>query len=185
MIINIFDNLIILIIFCKTRIAYIFFLKSTDLVRNINHITSYFVSNLVLATLIQRPTSVRWHAIDLEGKRNLIIHRSHWSLRLTRYICILLQIVYTLACEQAHIWGHARKAKSEFKRERSGEEQSGEEARIRSPNFSTEQSKLTFENLVIGEVACLQLVYLFTSHNHVYIPLCKHASRPIRARVLS
>ena len=28
-------------------------------------------------------------------------------------------------------------------------------------------------------------VYNFTSHNHVYILLCKHASRPIRARVLS
>ena len=28
-------------------------------------------------------------------------------------------------------------------------------------------------------------VYNFTSHNHVYILSCKHASRPIRARVLS
>ena len=34
-----------------------FFLKSIDLVRNIDHIISYFVSNLVLATTIQRPTS--------------------------------------------------------------------------------------------------------------------------------
>ena len=52
-IINIFA-LHFLVIFWKTRIAYIFFLKSTDLVRNIDPITSNFVSNLDLATTIQR-----------------------------------------------------------------------------------------------------------------------------------
>ena len=53
-----------------------FFLKSTDLVRNIDPITSYFVSNLDLATTIQRPTSVRWQVIEIGGKRNLITHFS-------------------------------------------------------------------------------------------------------------
>ena len=51
-----------------------FFLKSTDLVRNIDPISSYFVSNLDLATTIQRPTSVRWQVIEIGGKRNLITH---------------------------------------------------------------------------------------------------------------
>ena len=53
-----------------------FFLKSTDLVRNIDPISSYFVSNLDLATTIQRPTSVRWQVIAIGGKRNLITHFS-------------------------------------------------------------------------------------------------------------
>ena len=30
-------------------------------------------------------------------------------------------------------------------------------------HFSTDQSKLTFENLVIDDVACLQLVYLYVT----------------------
>ena len=72
-IINIFASLFI-VIFAKTRIVYIFFLKSTDLVRNIDPITRYFVSNLDLATTIQRPTSVRWQVIAIGGKRNLITH---------------------------------------------------------------------------------------------------------------
>ena len=39
---------------------------------------------------------------------------------------------------------------------------------------------------MIGDVACSQLTrVLFTSHNHNYILSCKHASRPIQARVLS
>ena len=95
-------------------------------------------------------------------------------------------------------------------------------------HFSTDQSKLTFENLVIGDVTCLQLVLVSNIHQRpkwnlgnlrsflnfsfkdltaenvslkvfkfaakrknlyvtqpVYILSCKHASRPIRARVLS
>ena len=74
-IINIFASLFI-VIFAKTRIVYIFFLKSTDLVRNIDPITRYFVSNLDLATTIQRPTSVRWQVIAIGRKRNLITHFS-------------------------------------------------------------------------------------------------------------
>ena len=45
--------------------------------RNIDHITNYFVSNLVLATKIQRPTSVRWQAIEIREKRNLILSRNY------------------------------------------------------------------------------------------------------------
>ena len=64
------------VMFWKTRIVYIFFLKSTDLVHNIDPITSYFVSNLDLATTIQRATSARWQVIEIEGKRNLITYLS-------------------------------------------------------------------------------------------------------------
>ena len=59
-------------------------------------------------------------------------------------------------------------------------------------HFSADQSKVTFENLVIGVTACLRFttrvsfrspVLIFTSHNLVYILSRKHASRPITARV--
>ena len=48
-------------------------------------------------------------------------------------------------------------------------------------HFSTDQSKLIFWKS--GDWRCG--VYNFTSHNHVYILSCKHASQPIRTRVLS
>ena len=62
--------------FLENQNSLHFFLKSIDLVRNINPITSYFVSNLDLATTLQRPTSVRWQAIAIGGKRNLVTHFS-------------------------------------------------------------------------------------------------------------
>ena len=39
--------------------------------RNIDPITSYFVSNLELATTIQRPTSLRWQVIEIGGNEIL------------------------------------------------------------------------------------------------------------------
>ena len=43
-------------------------------------------------------------------------------------------------------------------------------------HFSTNQSKLTFENLVIGDVACSQLVY---SLRHTTIITYSYASTPL------
>ena len=48
--------------------------------------------------------------------------------------------------------------------------------------FSTDQSKLIFQNLVM---ACLQRVSLCHTRYRVYILSCNHAFQPIRARVLS
>ena len=50
-------------------------------------------------------------------------------------------------------------------------------------HFSTDQSKLTFENLAIGKVVCLQLVYRHTTmftYSHASMPLSQSGITKLR-----
>ena len=50
--------------------------------------------------------------------------------------------------------------------------------------FSTDQSKLTFENLVIGDVACLQLVYLYVTQTCLHTLMQARLSANQSARTI-
>ena len=57
-------------------------------------------------------------------------------------------------------------------------------SQLTNQNSDQSKFKLTLTNQNLNSLSMWR-VYNFTSHKRVYILSCKHASRPIRARVLS
>ena len=57
-------------------------------------------------------------------------------------------------------------------------------SQLTNQNSDQSKFKLTLTNQNLKSLSMLR-VFNFMSDNHVYILSCKHATRPIRARVLS